>query len=224
MGYPGYYDAARWEYEQQLQLGFQYRTRRFIKGSMSLMDEIGRSLAGRTLELEEGAFFLYAPMLIQHDDITIVGQGPKTEIIVMDLPTPATDIAIRWTGDRGRLFNLLLAVNPALAPRMAQYLLHVEGARFAADLVHTSGGANIVRVAAGANYAKLHRLRISGQSNVGILAEADYHEVFSCEVDASAAASEVDSTGNQSNVLSNWCIGGNISVTGAGSVSLGNQV
>ncbi len=215
---PTFIDAG-WAFGQGLEAASSIRSsRKSVKTPLALSDAIGRCLAGGVCHLDEGEYFVYGGFDFQWDDLTVVGEGERTVIHVM------TPNALVWSGDRGRLERVRIELNPAVLARMIGYGFRVTGTKFVSDLVTLAGMGNALELTATATYARILNTDIEGQTGVGILGTGAYHLIQGCHVNASGAAIEVSSLGAGSTVLACWCVGGNITVAGAGSVGVGNHV
>lgn len=213
------FGGPEWGLEQALSLGgYLYGSRKRLRGPMALSDAVGRCLAGGVVHLDEGAYFVYNGFDFQWDDLTVVGEGERTVIWVM------TGDALVWSGDRGRLRDVLVKLDPAIGTRMAAYMLRITGTYFTGERFAVEDANNAIEIVNTGTHCTLDKVIVRDQASVGILGSADFHAIHHCRVSSSAAVSEVTSTGAGSSVLSNWCIGGNFNVVGAGSTALDNHV
>jgi|GEM_PF-4211457 len=168
--------------------------------------------SGGEILLPEGTYCLYSPLTIAADEIRIIGCGDGTVISLVD------GAYVSWTGQYGELRDVRL-VTPRTPPT---HFLVVSGDRWRGRGLRLVGALNGVRLS-GAS-CSLYDSSVESQAAIGIDSPGDFNRISGCRVDASPSATEILSAGAQNSVVHNFCIGGAVSVLGAGSTNFDNQV
>jgi hypothetical protein len=182
--------------------------RKYLPPGASITEALGRMLGGGIIELDSGTYFINSDYELTLHDITIIGQGDLTVLRFEN------GSALEWSGARGRLLSCKLDGITAGA-RATSALLTSSGDDFVGDMLYLLNC--YMGIEGTADNHHLTRVRVTDQTNIGILSTGDNAVLVGNRVEANAVANEISSTGANAFAVGNYCIGGGINVAGAGS-------